>query len=218
MNKFLSSEGVMTASALLLLLVPFTANAAGVDFTSAIAAGQTTSENLIASIPNFRGIAFAIAAVIGFFIFGSSLKRFYDLAGNPGHQQGLTYGTVITGVVVGVALMELGWSMTVMTETIFDTNFSWVKETNPGAASNVSAGYSLALATFMWMQLIGVAMTIKGIIMFTAIGKDQSASWGAALSHTLGGVVLSNIVVVTGAFSTFTGFNNPLIALGVAGV
>jgi len=215
-NKVLVSEHALKASAfLLLMLTPLAAEA--VDVAGAIQSAETTSLNLIDAIPSFRGIAFAVAAVIGFFIFSSSLKKFYDVAGNPGHQQGLTYGTVITGIVVGVALMELAWSMTLMTETIFDTNFSWVTEVNPGAASNVSAGYSLALATFMWMQLIGVAMTIKGVIMFTSIGKDQNATWGTALSHTLGGVVLSNIVVVTGKFSAFTGFTNPLIALGVVG-
>ena len=205
-----------------LVLLPTPASA--VTMASASAAFSSTmntvksvlSQSIVDNINDIRGFTMGLAALFGLFAMIGALFAFYKHAANPNNQQGGGYGSAVVGMVVGIALLNLWMTLGAMSQTAFGSGgFSWVRD-GGGAAGNFGTGRITVLAAAMWLQVIGIFMTMHGLMTYNKLGKSQDASIGKATAHFLGGIFLSNILITTNIISGFTGFKNPFALLGVA--
>jgi len=175
----------------------------------------TISQNIVNNIGGIRGFAMGFGALLGLFIFIGALLAVNKQVSNPNNQQGGGYGLAVAGIVVGVALMNLWITVGAFSTTTFGNSFSWVKS-GTGAAAQYGAGQITVLAAAMWLQVIGIFMTIHGLSLYTKVGKSQDATIGKASAHFIGGILLSNILITTNLVTGFTGFKNPFALLGIA--
>lgn len=150
----------------------------------------TMIQNLAKTIPNFMQLVTALAYVMGIYLIWKGileLKHFGESRTQMSTEHSMK--TPLIYLFVGAALLYLPSSVQVSLSTFWSqpNPYAYVQDsTDPWS--------QLIQSIFMLLQLIGTIAFIRGLVLLTHLSKHgQPGTFGRAMAHIVGGVLLINI-------------------------
>lgn len=139
-------------------------------------------------VQSYWTLSVSLAVVIGVFLVGTSLASL-----NRRRQEGGGWAVGLSGLLIGVAFVNLPWWINTWSVTLMGTHAAAdpLAYSPPAGAVNAAA----AKAIIAIIGAVGLFGVMKGLHLFRESVYDRHAFW-PGVTHSLGGLFAINVTAV----------------------
>lgn len=135
----------------------------------------------------------ALGVILGLFLIITGLLRLARNGGQDGPRNSFGSGTIMR-LVIGSALLSLGATSDVFTNTLFGGSIVQFTGLDPSLGLGDTSRFDAALsAGLVFFQIIGFIAFMRGMLMLKALSEGGQVSTAAAFTHIFGGAMAFNI-------------------------
>jgi len=173
-------------------------------------------DGVVAQLPAFTSLLFGLATLVGLWLVIAAVRDAGRYNDSSASREGV--GGPLVKLIVGVFLISFPGVLRSLTQTFLGEEsiehpskvFSYAPKV-VGLFAEGSAQAQTLVAVLLIVQFVGLIAVFRGLLLFNAhySGIGSRPSFGAAVTHLIGGIAAVNIAMVLGLFEHLIGGSTP---------